>query len=72
MKKKNYIVSKKYVIYVKKNLVLMIKKYQKVRDHCHYIGKYRGAAHDICNLRYKTPKEIPSVFNNCFTYDYIS
>ena len=50
----------------------MIKKYQKVRDHCHYIGKYRGAAHDICNLRYKTPKEIPSVFNNCFTYDFIS
>ena len=28
------------------------KKY-KVRDHCHYTGKYIGAAHDICNLRYK-------------------
>ena len=23
------------------------------RDHCHYTGKYRGAAHNICNLRYK-------------------
>ena len=23
------------------------KKYHKVRDHCHYAGKYRGAAHDI-------------------------
>ena len=33
-------------------------KYHKVRDHGHYTGKYRGAAHDICNLRYKTPKEI--------------
>ena len=22
------------------------KKYQKVRDHCHYTGKYRGAAYD--------------------------
>ena len=32
------------------------KKYYKVRDHCHYTGKYRGAADDICNLRYKTPK----------------
>ena len=32
------------------------KKYRKVRDHCHYTGKYRGAAHDICNLRYKIPK----------------
>ena len=28
----------------------------KVRDHCHYTGKYRGAAHNICNLRYKVPK----------------
>ena len=39
-------------------------KYHKVRDHCHYTGKYRGAAHDICNLRYKIPKEIPVVFHN--------
>ena len=46
------------------------KKYHKVKDHCHYTGKYRGAAHDICNLRYKTPKEIPIVFHNGFTYDY--
>ena len=35
---------------------------QKVRDQCHYTGKYRGAAHNICNLRYKIPKEIPVVF----------
>ena len=34
------------------------KKQQKLRDHCHYTGKYRGAAHNICNLRYKIPKEI--------------
>ena len=27
------------------------KKQQKVRDHYHYTGKYRGAAHNICNLR---------------------
>ena len=45
------------------------KKY-KVRDHCHYMGKYRGAAHDICNLRYKIPKEIPVVFHNGSAYDY--
>ena len=43
---------------------------QKVRDHCHYTGKYRGAAHSICNLRYKIPKEIPVVFHNGSTYDY--
>ena len=43
---------------------------QKVRDHCHYTGKYRGAAHSICNLNYKIPKEIPVVFHNGSTYDY--
>ena len=38
--------------------------------HSHYTGKCRGAAHNICNLRYKTPKEIPVVFHNGSTYDY--
>ena len=46
------------------------KKQQKVRDHCHYTGKYRGAAHNIYNLRYNVPKEIPVVFHNGSTYDY--
>ena len=46
------------------------KKNYKVRDHCHYTGKYKGAAHNICNLRYKVPKEIPIVFHNGSTYDY--
>ena len=46
------------------------KKHHKVRDHCYYTGKYRGAAHNVCNLRYKVPKEIPVVFHNGSTYDY--
>ena len=46
------------------------KKNYKVRDHCHYTGKYRGAAINICNLRYKIPKEIPVAFHNGSTYDY--
>ena len=46
------------------------KKNHKVRDHCHYTGKYRGAAHNTCNLRYKIPKEIPIIFHDGSTYDY--
>ena len=46
------------------------KEYYKVKDHCHYIGKYRGAAHNICNLRHKIPKEIPVIFHNGSIYDY--
>ena len=53
----------------KKKFSIDDKKYYKVRDHCHYTGKYRGAAH-IYNLKYKTPKEIPVVFHNVSTYDY--
>ena len=46
------------------------KKQEKVIDHCHYTRKYRGAAHNICNLRYKVPKEIPAVYHIGSTYDY--
>ena len=45
-------------------------KHYKMRDHCHYTGKYRGAVHNICNLRYKIPKDIPIIFHNGSTYDY--
>ena len=65
MKKIGLMKSKKFVIYGKTDLVLMmiIKKYHKVRDHCHNTGKSRVAAHEICNLKYKTPKEIPVLFH---------
>ena len=67
---------KKFVIYAKNKFIFdidscsknMYIKHRKVKDHCHYTGKYRGAARNICNLRYKTPKEI--VFHNGSTYDY--
>ena len=38
------------------------KKYCRVRDHWHYIGKYRDAAHSISNLKYSIPIEILVVF----------
>ena len=44
-------------------------KDRKVRDHCHYTGKYRGAAHSSCNLRYRIPDYIPVVFHNLAGYD---
>ena len=66
-----YICKKEFdTIDTTKSSSLECKKHHKVRDHCHYTGKYRGAAHNICNLRYKVPKEIPVVFHNGFTYNY--
>ena len=41
----------------------------KVRDHCHYTGRYRGAAHNSCNLKYRKPQFIPVVFHNLSGYD---
>ena len=41
----------------------------KVRDHCHYTGRYRGAAHSSCNLMYRIPSYIPVVFHNLAGYD---
>ena len=41
-----------------------------IKGYYHDTEKFRGAAHNICNLRYKTPKEIPVVFRNGSTYDY--
>ena len=44
------------------------KNKRKVKDHCHYTGKFRGAAHSKCNLNYKAPKDIPIIIHNA-SYD---
>ena len=41
----------------------------KVRDHCHYTGKYRGALHSECNLKLKRTRTIPVLFRNLSGYD---
>ncbi|XP_072046800.1 uncharacterized protein [Amphiura filiformis] len=40
-----------------------------VRDHCHYKGTFRGAAHNQCNLAYRKPKFFPVIFHNLAGYD---
>ena len=42
----------------------------KVRDHCHYAGKQKGAAKSICNSKNNISKGIPVVFQNGSNYDY--
>ena len=41
----------------------------RVRDHCHYTGRYRGPAHNSCNLKYRKPKSISVFFHNLSGYD---
>ena len=79
MKKISLMKSKKYVTYVKKKFCLDENEddydkdeddenFKKVKDHCHYTETFRGAAHSICNLRQKVPKNIPIVIHNA-SYD---
>ena len=50
------------ICYIRKekfeNKYVKDKKYRKVRDHFHYTGEYRGAAHNTCNLKYRVSKKI--------------
>ena len=46
------------------------KKYCMVKHHYYYTGKYRAAAHSICNLKYYVPKKVSTAFYNGYNYDY--
>ena len=44
-------------------------KDDKVRDHCHFTGEYRGAARNKCNLKCRKLKVLPVIFHNLQGYD---
>ena len=60
-----YICGKRISIKLSKSI-----NYWKVRDYCHYTGKYKGAADSICNLKFNVPNEIPVISHNGSNYDY--
>ena len=55
-----------FVTFVKKNI-----ESDKVRDHCHLTGKYRGSAHNTCNMKVMQNQSnfIPLLFHNFSNYD---
>ena len=55
---KCYICNKKYSV-----------KDIRVRDHCNITGKYRGSAHQDCNINYRLTEKIPVIFHNLKGYD---
>ena len=44
--------------------------FRKDSDHDHYTGKYRGAAHSLCNLRYLEQRNITIGMHNGSNYDF--
>ena len=58
MKKMVFIKSKKFVAYAEKDLILMMTIKYKITSEIIVIILENLAVHSICNLRYKTPKEM--------------
>ena len=67
---KNLIMSKKEKhLFQESNSCWICKKLtdndeEKVRDHCHITGKFRGAAHWNCNINFQLTKKLHVTFHN--------
>ena len=71
---KNMIMTKEEEnLFQKSNNCWICKKFinddeEKVRDHCHVTGKFRGAAHRNCNVNFQLTKNAPVIFHNLRGY----
>ena len=71
---KNLIMSEEEHLFQQSNSCWICKKLtdndeEKVRDHCHLTEKYRGAAHQNCNINLQLTKNVPVIFHNLRGYD---
>ena len=64
-----HICKKEFIFDIDSCIESMYTKYRRVRDHCHYAGKYRGAAQNNYDLNYKESKEVLVVFHSASVYD---
>lgn len=55
------------VCFICKNII--VDPDDKIREHCHITGRYRGCAHTQCNLKYRLKHEVPVIFHNFSKYD---
>ena len=62
----------KFSIFAKKNFEIILLEIKNIIDlgTMSFTGKYKGATHSICNLKYSLPRELSIVFHNGPNYDY--